>query len=107
MTTTTATAARDLPTSRASRLENVHPAGVAVLAVAVLLVAVLALAAVFGLTAELAAFALVGPWAGIGLIVVMAGLPMLLEVEDRSAQGQPPDDHHDEHADREHTPSAT
>ncbi len=86
MTTPTATVAPDLPTPCASPVlprRNVHTAVVAVLVVALLLVAVLALAAMFGLAAELAAFALLGSWAGIGVIVVMAGLPLLLGMEDR------------------------
>ncbi len=106
MTASTATAARDLPTactSPAPRHRNDHPAAVAVLVVAALLVAVLTAAAVCSLTAELAAFALLGSWAGAGLIVVMAGLPLLLEIEDRSAQGEPSDDRHLEHPDRKHT----
>lgn len=108
MTAPTATAARGLPTpctSPAPCHRNDHPAAVAVLVVAALLVAVLTAAAMCSLTAELAAFALLGSWAGAGLIVVMAGLPLLLEIEDRSAQGEPSDDRHLEHPDRKHTRS--
>jgi hypothetical protein len=103
MTAPTATAARDLHTPRAPHRSNGRAAVVAVLVVAVLVVAVLALAAVFGLRAEPAAFALLGSWAGIGLIVAMAGLPLLLEMEDHWAQGEPSSDHRGEHPRREHT----
>ncbi len=113
MTAPTATAARDLPaacTSPAPRRRNDDPAAVAVLVVAVLvvaalLVAVLTATAMCSFTAGLAAFALLGVWAGVGLIVVMAGLPLLLEIEDRSAQGESPEDRHLEHPDRKHTRS--
>jgi hypothetical protein len=108
MTAPTATAARDLPaacTSPAPHRRNDDPAVVAVLVVAALLVAVLTAAAMCSFTAGLAAFALLGVWAGVGLIVVMAGLPLLLEIEDRSAQGESPEDRHLEHPDRKHTRS--
>jgi hypothetical protein len=57
--------------------------------VGVAVVAVLVVGAVLGLAmTEPAAFALLGSYGGIGLIVVMAGVPVLLELQDHRAAGR-------------------
>ncbi len=77
MTTSAAPAAPDLPTppvSPAPRRRSVRACVVAVLVVGAML----------GLAAEPAVCALLGCCAAVGLIVVMAGVPVLLELEDRA-----------------------